>query len=82
MYIFIYIYMCIYIYVYIWIFYHLSIYIYVYIWILYCLSCMGFPGSSDGKEPTFNAGNLGLIPGPGSIYIYIYENQIKDIQNL
>ena len=24
---------------------------------------MDFPGSSDGKESTYNAGNLGLIPG-------------------
>ena len=26
---------------------------------------MGFPGSSAGKEPTCNAGDLGLIPGSG-----------------
>ena len=26
---------------------------------------MGFPGGSDGKESTFNAGNLGSIPGSG-----------------
>ena len=26
---------------------------------------MGFPGSSDGKESTCNAGDPGLIPGPG-----------------
>ena len=25
----------------------------------------GFPGGSDGKESTFNAGDLGLIPGLG-----------------
>ena len=25
----------------------------------------GFPGGSDGKESTCNAGNLGLIPGSG-----------------
>ena len=25
----------------------------------------GFPGSSDGKESAFNAGDLGLIPGLG-----------------
>ena len=24
---------------------------------------MGLPGGSDGKEPAFNAGNLGSIPG-------------------
>jgi len=24
---------------------------------------MGFPGGSDGKESTCNAGDLGLIPG-------------------
>ena len=26
---------------------------------------MGFPGDSDGKESTCNAGDLGLIPGLG-----------------
>ena len=26
---------------------------------------MGFPGSSDGKESTYNVGDLGLIPGLG-----------------
>ena len=26
---------------------------------------MGFPGSSDGKESTCNAGDLGSIPGLG-----------------
>ena len=26
---------------------------------------ISFPGSSDGKESTCNAGNLGLIPGLG-----------------
>ena len=26
---------------------------------------MGFPGSSDGKESTCNAGNPGSIPGLG-----------------
>ena len=25
----------------------------------------GFPGGSDGKQPTSNAGDLGLIPGLG-----------------
>ena len=25
---------------------------------------MGFPGGSDSKEPTCNAGDLGSIPGP------------------
>ena len=24
-----------------------------------------FPGASDGKEPSCNAGNLGLLPGLG-----------------
>ena len=24
-----------------------------------------FPGASDGKESTFNAGDMGLIPGSG-----------------
>ena len=27
---------------------------------------MGFPGGSDGKEPTCNVGDLGSIPGLGS----------------
>ena len=26
---------------------------------------LGFPGSSDGKESTCNAGDLGLVPGLG-----------------
>jgi len=26
---------------------------------------MGTPGGSDGKEPTCNAGDTGLIPGSG-----------------
>ena len=26
---------------------------------------MGFPGGSDGKESSCNAGELGLIPGLG-----------------
>ena len=26
---------------------------------------MGFPGGSDGKESTWNAGDPGLIPGLG-----------------
>ena len=26
---------------------------------------LGFPGGSDGKEPTCNAGDLDLIPGLG-----------------
>ena len=26
---------------------------------------MGFPGGSDGKESACNAGDPGLIPGPG-----------------
>ena len=25
--------------------------------------CLGFPGGSDGKEPTCNAGDLGSISG-------------------
>ena len=32
-------------------------YMYVYLW--------GFPGDSNGKEPTSNAGDLGSIPGLG-----------------
>ena len=26
---------------------------------------LGFPGGSDGKEPTYNGGDLGSIPGSG-----------------
>ena len=26
----------------------------------------GFPGGSNGKVPTYNAGDLGLMPGSGS----------------
>ena len=29
------------------------------------LGALGFPGSSDGKESTRNAGDLNLIPGLG-----------------
>ena len=32
---------------------------------VYRLSCMGFPGSSAGKEPTLSAGDPSLIPGSG-----------------
>ena len=39
--------------------YMLFYYIYIYIYILH------FPGSSDGKESTCNAGDLGSIPGLG-----------------
>ena len=28
-------------------------------------TCMGFPSSSAGKESTYNAGDLGSIPGLG-----------------
>ena len=37
------------------------IYIYIFIFIY-----IGFPGGSDGKESTCNAGDLGLFPGLGS----------------
>ena len=30
-----------------------------------CKFIYGFPGSSDGKESTCNAGKVGLIPGSG-----------------
>ena len=33
---------------------------------VYILSCMGFPGSSVGKESTLNVGDPGSIPGSGS----------------
>ena len=29
------------------------------------MAYIGFPGGSDGKEPTHNAGDLGSIPGLG-----------------
>ena len=29
------------------------------------LTCLSFPGDSDGKEPTCTAGDLGSIPGLG-----------------
>ena len=29
------------------------------------MSCKVFPGGSDSKEPVYNAGDLGLIPGSG-----------------
>ena len=29
------------------------------------IQSLGFPGGSDGKEPTCNAGNPGSIPGSG-----------------
>ena len=31
----------------------------------FILDSLGFPGSSDGKESTCNAGDLDLIPGSG-----------------
>ena len=30
-----------------------------------CLFIRGFPGGSDGKESSYSAGDLGLIPGSG-----------------
>ena len=33
------------------------------IWIMNCV--LGFPGGSDGKESSCNAGDLGSIPGLG-----------------
>ena len=34
---------------------------------VYCIAqgAMGFPGGSAGKESTYNAGDLGTIPGLG-----------------
>ena len=32
---------------------------------LFSLSCLDFPGASDGKASVYNAGDLGLIPGSG-----------------
>ena len=34
-------------------------------YLLSTLTVRGFPGGSDGKEPTCNAGDPGLIPGSG-----------------
>ena len=31
-----------------------------------CMTCIDFPGGSDGKASVYNAGDLGLIPGSGS----------------
>ena len=31
----------------------------------YLREALGFPGASDGKEPAYNAGDLGSIPGSG-----------------
>ena len=33
--------------------------------VLWSYHIMGFPGGSDGKDSTYNAGDLGLIPGLG-----------------
>ena len=44
---------------------------------------MGFPGSSDGKESTCNAGDLGSIPGlgrsPGGGHGYTFK--YSDLEN-
>ena len=37
----------------------------IYIHIHIHIHIQGFPGGSDGKESTCNAGDLGLIPGSG-----------------
>ena len=37
----------------------------MYICICVHINTPGFPGGSDGKESTYNAGDLSLIPGPG-----------------
>ena len=34
-------------------------------WLWHCIPSMGFPGGSDSKESTCNAGDLGSIPGLG-----------------
>ena len=39
---------------------------------------MGFPGGSDGKEPTFNAGDLGLISGLGRFPGEEHGNLLQD----
>ena len=43
--------MCVYIYI------HIYIYIFIYLW--------GFPGGSNDKESTSNAGDLASVSGPG-----------------
>ena len=32
--------------------------------------CIGFPGSSHGKESAYNAGDLGSVPGLGR-YLFL-----------
>jgi len=32
-------------------------------WCVGVCVCIGFPGSTDGKESTYSAGHLGSIPG-------------------
>ena len=46
--------------------YHLYVYLFPYVFCCVSNLNVGFPGCSDGKESTCNAGNLGLIPGLGS----------------
>ena len=31
-----------------------------------CMTCIDFPGVSDGKVSVYNVGDLGSIPGSGS----------------
>ena len=41
------------------------------------MSCMDIPGGSDGKESTYNAGELGSIPwlvrSPGEENSYLFQ---------
>ena len=38
---------------------------------------MGFPGDSDGKETTYNAGDLGSIPGLGTSPVGWHDNPLQ-----
>ena len=59
-----------------------NVYVCVCIYI-YTHTCMcvythihGFPGGPDGKDPTCNAGNPGLIPGSGRFQYSCLENSM------
>ena len=55
----------IYIHTYIYIYTHRHIYIYTHTYIYIYTHTYGFPGSSNGKEPTCNAGDPSSIPESG-----------------
>ena len=45
-------------------YHHIHIFLYI-VEHIFVIICVGFPGSSAGKESACNAGDLGLIPGLG-----------------